>query len=208
MANPPDPFRNFGILPENAPVPPTRVRADFSTGTLIGQYVGGVFLSAIAVGIAVLCWFVMPFPGSIIFGALIVLGWGVLLYLLTRNDYAWVELDGTTLRAKHLYTGQLVERPLREVKDLFTHILPMQLVAAVLIEAWLGRIRGVVIRFRDGKTPLYVSRADPAMRNARELIQAIVYRMGQIAPLDAEVVDLEGAPLVRRVFWKEPDSRE
>jgi hypothetical protein len=62
-----------------------------------------------------------------------------------------------------------------------------------------------MIRFKDHRTPLQVSRADPAMRNARELIEAIVYRMTVMGEVDVEVINLEGRPLVRRISWKAGD---
>jgi hypothetical protein len=73
---------------------------------------------------------------------------------------------------------------------------------AHLTEALIGRVRGVEIRFRDKRTPIRISRADPAMTHAKELIEAIAYRMSEIGEIDAEVVEFEGKPLVRRIYWK------
>jgi hypothetical protein len=39
------------------------------------------------------------------------------------------------------------------------------------------------------------------MRHARELIEAIAYRMSEIGEVDAEIIDFEGEPLVRRIHW-------
>jgi hypothetical protein len=44
-------------------------------------------------------------------------------------------------------------------------------------------------------------RADPKMTNAQELIEAILYRMSQIAEIVPEVVDHGGLPLVRNIHW-------
>jgi hypothetical protein len=44
------------------------------------------------------------------------------------------------------------------------------------------------------------------MTNAKELIEAIVYRMAEKAAITAEIVNLEGKPLVRRIYWKSADT--
>jgi hypothetical protein len=59
-----------------------------------------------------------------------------------------------------------------------------------------------MIRFHDQCTPLQVCRADPAMKNSKELMEAIIYRMSEKGEVDAEVIDLEGNPLIRRIHWK------
>jgi hypothetical protein len=40
------------------------------------------------------------------------------------------------------------------------------------------------------------------MLNAKELIEAVIARMAERGELDAQIIDLEGKPLIRRVFWK------
>lgn len=198
----PDFFRDFGIHPGAVSPPSHTVRATFSTGQKVGQFMGSGLLSAVGVGLALLPAFGLPFPGGAIAGLGILACFGFLVYRVTRNDYAWVELKGETLRAEHLYTGRVVERPVEEIEELVTLVSPFVNAAVFVTEAWLGRIKGVQIKFRDQSTPIQVCRSDPAMRNAKELIQALVYRMAEKGEITAEVVDLEGAPLVRRVYWK------
>jgi hypothetical protein len=70
-----------------------------------------------------------------------------------------------------------------------------------VVNALLGRVKGMEIRFRDGRTPLRVSRADPKMTNAEELLQAVVYRMTEIGDIEPQVVGREGKPLVRSIHW-------
>jgi hypothetical protein len=113
-----------------------------------------------------------------------------------------VELDGDVIRAKHLYTRTVSERRIEDVQELLTMTNQARNLALVITEAWLGRIRGVKIRFRDERSPWPVMRSDPAMANAKELILAIIYRMSQVGELDLDVEMLDGTPLVRRVFWK------
>lgn len=67
----------------------------------------------------------------------------------------------------------------------------------------VGRVRGIMIRFPDKGTPLQVIRADSAMMNAKELIEAIVFRMSEQGKVDAKVIDFEGKPLIRRIHWKD-----
>jgi hypothetical protein len=96
----------------------------------------------------------------------------------------------------------VIERDLGEIESLATMVYQVRSTATVVLEAWLGRIKGVEVRFRDRRTPLRIVRADPAMTNARELIEAIVFRMGQIREVDAEIVNWNGKPLVRYIHWK------
>jgi len=203
MPNPPDFFRDFGILPEDVQQPPETVRAYFSGGHKFGQYLATAIMAGFGLGMVFLALKVTPFPGNVLWALLPIAIFSGLIYFVTRNDYAWVELDGATLRAKHLYTGRIVERPIEEIDDLLTLVFLVNSPATMLVEAWLGRIRGFMIRFKDKCTPLQVCRTDPAMKNAKELMEAIVYRMSEKGEVDAEIIDLEGEPLVRRIFWKD-----
>ena len=128
------------------------------------------------------------------------------MFLATHNDYRWVELDGITLRAKHLYTGRVIERSIGDIAGLRTIVYEVRTHAIVITEHLLGRVRGIEVRFRDGLTPLRINRADPAMTNAHELIEAIVYRITEFGEVDAEVVEFAGHPLVRSIHWKGESS--
>jgi len=46
------------------------------------------------------------------------------------------------------------------------------------------------------------------MTNAQELVEAIIYRMSKTAELDAEIIDCEGIPLIRRIFRKQRSTLE
>jgi hypothetical protein len=145
----------------------------------------------------------LPFPANVFAPAATLVAFSYIVYRATRNDYVWIELDGETLRAKHLYSRRVVERSIAEIDDLLTLVFQVRTTETLLVEAWLGRIRGILIRFQDGRTPLQVSRADPAMKNARELIEAVIYRMSQRGEVDAEVINFEDKPLIRRIHWKQ-----
>jgi len=200
-----DPFRDFGIDPENVAPPEQTVRARFPLPQLIGQFAGTLFMAALGVGGAVVCVLHIEGPMSIP-AAIGALGFfGYLIYLGIRNDYAWVELEGTTIRAQHLYTRKVVERSIDEVAGLHTILFPPTAGAALVVTV-VGRIRGIMIRFSDKRTPLQVCRADPAMANAKELIEAVVFRMSERGPVETDVEDCRGKPLIRRIYWKRDDQ--
>jgi hypothetical protein len=207
----PDFFRDYGIIPHGVPPPSRRVRAYLPRGHVVGQYIAVGLLSAFGLGIGVLFALTLPSPVNVLAcaGILVCCGW--LVYVVGRNDYVWVELDGDTLRARHLYTRRVIERPIEKIDDLFTIVAHVHtaesMITVAITDAWLGRVRGVAIRFRDKRTPLRISRTDPAMRNAKELIEAVIYRMSERGEVDAEIITFRGKPLIRRIYWKDgPDS--
>jgi hypothetical protein len=202
MAERPFTFRDFGILPEDLQPPPGKIRSFLSTGRIVGQFIGTGIVSALGVGLIVLFALTMPLPLCLLACASALVGFGSFVYLATHNDYRWVELEGNLLRAKHLYTGRTIERSVDEIESLGTMVYQVRRLETVVIEKLLGRVKGVEIRFRDRRTPLRILRADPAMTNAKELIEAVLYRMMQIRELDAEIVNFGGQPLVRNIHWK------
>ncbi len=201
MPEQPISFRDFGILPAELAPPPAQVRSFLSPGRIFGQFLGSAIVAAFAAGFMLLFLLTMP-PALGLLGAAAALAAGAaVLYLACRNDYRWVELEGETLRAKHLYTGIVVERSVREIECLGTMVYLTTSLETAVIEKLLGRVKGIEIRFRDGRTPLRVLRSDPAMTNAKELIEAVLYRMATVGELDGEVINFEGAPLVRVIHW-------
>ena len=129
-------------------------------------------------------------------------GMAFLIYFATRNDYRWIELDGPLLTAKHLYTGALVIREIDEIAEVRTITMPQVDLASSLTAGWLGRVKGFRILFRDGKAPLHVNRTDPAMKDACLFMESLFQAMKEAAPVEAEVADIDGSPLVIRVSWK------
>lgn len=202
MPDQPSSFRDFGILPEGLQPPEGTIRAYFSTGRLIGQYIGTSIVAVLGLGIAYLFVWLAPMPLSLLGCAAAFLGFGAFVHLITHNDYRWVELDGDTLRARHLYTGRTIERSVDEIDSSSTMFYQARRLETVIIEKWLGRIKGIEIRFRDRRTPLRILRADPAMTNAEELIQGVLYRLSQAGELDADVENVDGKPLLRNIHWK------
>ena len=202
MPEPPSTFRDFGIIPDDLPPPAETIHCYFSATRVFGQYLATFLVVAVGFGLAVLYAFAMPLRLSLLSCPAALAGFGVFIYLATRNDYGRIELQGSMFRAKHLYTGHILEHAIGDIESLTTMVNVVRRAEAVIHEKLLGRVRGIEIRFRNQQTPLRVMRSDPAMTNARELIEAIVYRMRQVREIDYEVVDFAGKPLLRRIFWK------
>ena len=204
MPQSPQIFREFGIIPDRVASPSGTIRAYFSWGHVIGQYIATGLLLLFGSGLAVLFAFTLPWPVNLLAAVAGLAMFAAAAYFVGRNDYVSIELDGETIRAKHLYTGRITSRSVREIDELITLVLQVQNLTTTIVNAWLGRVRGVEIRFRDGRWPIRISRVDPKMINAQELTEAIVYRMSQIGELDADVADVQGSPLIRRIYWIAP----
>lgn len=202
MAEQESSFRDFGILPVGLKPPADRVRCFLSTGRVVGQWIGTGLVGSVGVALAVVFTVFFPPPLSLLATAATLVAFAAFVHLATHNDYRWIELDGNTLRARRLYTGRTIERSIDEIDSLTTMVYQVGGDTTAVLEALLGRVKGVELRFRDQRTPLRILRADPAMTNAAELIEALLYRMRQQRELDTEVVNWVGKPLVRRVWWK------
>jgi hypothetical protein len=202
MAEQESSFRDFGILPVGLKPPVDRVRCFLSTGRVVGQWIGTGLVASVGVALTVVFTLFLPPPLSLLAAAAAVVAFAAFVHLATHNDYRWIELDGNTLRARRLYTGRTIERSIDEIDSLTTMVYQVGGDTTAVIEELLGRVKGVEVRFRDQHTPLRILRADPAMTNAAELIEALLYRMRQQRELDTEVVNWVGKPLVRRVWWK------
>jgi len=200
MPNSIDLFRDQGLIAPASSAPEGCVRAAYSRGQIWGQFIATGLIATFGLGVTAPCLLVPPFPFNLALAVLPVLGFGWLIWLATRNDYAWVELEGRTLRARHMYTGRIVERSVGEVAELETMLFAVRSVTTRLTEAWLGRVRGMLIRFEDGRTPLQVTRTDPAMSQAAELIAGLVYRLAETGSVNLEWMERDGQRVVRRMI--------
>jgi hypothetical protein len=196
-------FRDFGIIPDRVGPPPPVVRAPMTMNELIWQY----FIAGLCVlifGPVLLGWAIfLPFPANIVtaLGGSLWSAW--VIYFSFRHKYVWVELDGDRIRARHFLTRRTHERLLTEIDHLETLVMQVQSPSTTaLLHAFYGRVRGCLFRFGDRRWPIAVSRVDPVMVNAQELIEAIVYRMSQHAEIDAELSEYQGSPLVSKIFWR------
>jgi hypothetical protein len=202
MSQPAFAFRNFGIHPDDLPPPPESVRTFISLGRAIGQYVFTALVALVGLGIFAAFLIFAPTWMAVLGCATTLTAFGVLIYFVTRHDSGSIELEGTTLTATHLYTGHAIRRSLSDIECVRTIYLRSHSVHALIAQKLLGRVKGVEIRFRGENTKLRILRSDPAMANAQEMVEAILARMAQIGPLDAEVGDVEGQPLVRSIVWR------
>ena len=209
MPQQPQSFRDFGILPENLQPPVGPVRGFLSPTRVWGQYLGTVLVTLFGLAVVAFIVWAIPAPLSYVGCLATVAGFVVFIYLMVKDDYGAIELDGDELRATHLYTGRVWKRRVQEIERLTSIVHHGGTAEGAAIQALLGRIKGMEVRFRNSPAPLRILRSDPAMTNAQELLQAILYRMSQIDELDAEVVNTGGGPLVRTIFWKAepPDLR-
>jgi hypothetical protein len=195
-----DAYRNTGILPDDAAEPPGIVCCSFSTGQVIGQYLGTIAVSAFGLGMGAL----VAMNGStanLIAGGIVAAGFLALVYLITRNDYCPIELDGTILRARHLYTRRVVERTIDDIQEIQTCLFQGQSPAIAVMEALTGPIRAYEIRFHDGFR-LRIPRSDPAMANGQALVEGVIYRMAQAGEIVAVMGEYNEKPIVRRIGWK------
>jgi hypothetical protein len=202
MARKRDSFREFGILPHKVRPPEAEiVRCYLRWYHVLVLYTGVCMLLGLGIGSALIVLWNLPSPWDVFLAPIPLAGFGYFIYLRTRQHQLWVELDGETLRARHLFTGRKIERTVDEIEDLVTVAFVELSATAALMRAWHGRILGIKIRFHDNRSPIFVSRANPAMKNARQLVEAVVYRMSTLGKVHAEIVDLQGEPLVRRICW-------
>jgi len=196
-------FRDFGITLENLPPPPQKVRSFVSSGAIVRRSIGVAILVAAGIGLAVTFAATLPKPVNVLGCAAVGVAFTAFVSLLMVNSYRWVELEGDVLRVRCLYTGHVIERHIDEIESVqtlyFYHPNP---VVRWIIDRLLGRVLGVQIRFRDQRSPLDITCRAPRMANARELIEAILYRMAQKGELEVKILDVHGRPLVHKIHWK------
>ncbi len=199
----PDAFRNLGLVPQGAAPSRDTIRAYLPLGSVIGQYLFTCLMSGLGIGGALFLVSRGNSPLNLLAALALLAGVVYVVFSAVRNDWSWVELTGERIRARHLYTGRVIERGVDEIVELQTFVYKVRTVAIQISEARLGRVRGIEIRLRDKRTPIRVFRADPAFKNARELIEAVIWRMSELGEIDVEIIDLDGSPLIKRVYWKQ-----
>jgi hypothetical protein len=176
---------------------------------MIGQLSSYAILIGLGVGAGVIAYFVakpnekwiVPIIASVAVASGVV---GVVF--ISRNDSKSVELDGDLLTAHHLLTGRAARNTISDIQEIVTMLQPIHGLGGDVVWMILGRVRGVEVRMRYGGI-IKIWRSNPAMRHAAELVQAIIGRMQAIAPIEAELLALEGQPLVHRVYWRADQSK-
>ena len=116
-------------------------------------------------------------------------------------DYLWVELDGDTLRGKHLYLRHITERPVADIDHIeFLNVTMPESKTFVQVHA-------MRIRFRGRWSAINISQFKPKMRRGKELLEAVIACMSTIGEVGFEREDRNGKSLIRRVYWATPPER-
>lgn len=186
-------LRMYGITPRRGSPSTVPIRSRLTTGNIIGQWIAFLMFGVGPVLLGLLLLIVVPVlavrlgvGGFFVFLGLI-LGW-----LIARDVNEWVELDGDTFRWKHLFNRRVSERHVSEIDTILTLTLAMRTAAVRIAEGIFGRIKGFEFRFGARKHGVRIFRADPAMTNVQELVEAVVSKMYQYGEVVPEIVNFEG----------------
>jgi len=87
MAETPDFFREFGIIPFGVAPPASNVRAFFSRGRVFGQYTATAIFSFLGLNLPGCFWIVLPAGVNWLASAAALLLVGFFIYKATCNDY-------------------------------------------------------------------------------------------------------------------------
>lgn len=193
-------LRTYGILPERTAPPRGPIRSSLTMGNIIGQWIAFALFGIGPLLLGMFLLIVVPvMPVRLGLGGFFSALGLILGCLIARDVNEWVELDGDTLRWKHLFSRRTHERKICEIEAVVTLTLAMRTTAVRIAEGIFGRIKGFEFRFPGMKQGVRVFRADPAMTQVRELIEGVVARLYQYGEVVPEIVDLDGLPLVRRL---------
>lgn len=177
-----------------------QVRSSLTTGHVIGQWVAFVLFGICPVALGLLLLIVIPvLEVRLGVGVFFCILGAVLGVLIAHDVNAWVEVDGNMLRWKHLFTRRVHERQICELDAIVTLTLAVRTAVVRIAEGVFGRIKGFDFRFRGTKRGVRIFRADPAMTNVRELVEAVVNRLYLYGDVVPEIVNFEGKPLIRRL---------
>lgn len=193
-------LRTYGILPERTAPPPGPIRSSLTKGNIIGQWIAFLMFGVCPILLGLFLLIVVPVLSVRLGLGVFFCGLGLLLgFIIGRDVNEWVELDGDTLRWKHLFTRQVQERKICEIEAVVTLTLAIRTVAVRIAEGIFGRIKGFEFRFPGMKQGVRVFRADPTMTQVRELLEGVIAQMYQYGEVVPEIVELDGQPLVRRL---------
>lgn len=196
-------LRMYGIAPRRAPPSTAPIRSRLTTGNIIGQWIAFLMFGVGPVLLGALLLIVVPhLPTRLGLGGFFVFLGLILGFLITRDGNEWVELDGDILRWKHLFNRRVSERHASDIDAIVTLTLAYRNLTVRIVEGIFGRIKGFEFRFPDMKQGVRIYRADPAMTNVQELVEAVVAKMYQYGDVVPNIVDFEGTPLIRRLTLK------
>jgi hypothetical protein len=203
-------LRTYGVLPEMAVPAQLPIRSELGLMAAAGQWIALIVFGAGPIVLGVMVLVAAADPRTKLLGGGILLAIGLALAWVTvRQCNAWVEIDGDTLLWQHLVTRRISRREVGQLASIVTLVRntdvgrPQDRMAAKLVEKILGRIKGFEFRFVDGAR-VQISRADPAMSNVLELLEATLARMSRCGTVVPEVIELRGTPLVKRLILDRP----
>jgi hypothetical protein len=133
-------------------------------------FLGGPLVIAVTVlALAPLHISVWVALGCVVFTAL--LGYAM------SSSYQWIELDGGMIRGRKMLTRRLVEKPVREIRQIVPLVSHVRGVANIAMDAILKtKNRGYLLRFRDG-SKVGLVRGD--MAGIDEFMEALRERLGE-----------------------------
>ncbi len=155
------------------------VRCYYRWGRLLYEYVKSALvalLGFILCGLFALAAENEPFLARLFIAAIYPAFLAFLLFMITRYDYAWIEIDGLSIRASHLYWPRSIERRLDEIQEL----------RPVLHS---GRVMAIKVVFWNVRLPFTTMRIDMSMCNAEEAIGALTTRFSDIEKRIAKGAD-------------------
>ena len=204
-------LRDFGLTPGAEEAPAGKVRSSLTRGNAAFQVVmsllmvGGVVALGVWFAIAgIRGWGVEPDAPLLIAGCPAMLALAALLAYHGAGDVnLWVEVDGDVVRARHLYTLRVTTRHIAEIEEVKTLAFARGATAQT-VEWFVGRVRGIEVRFPDMRRGIRVFR--PEMTNVWELIAAMYFAMQQEGEIAPEIEMFEGRPWVARVTWADGRS--
>ncbi len=195
-------FHDLGILPVDLREPAAQIRASLTSGRVVAQFIVVWLTTAAVLAAAVFYYFTSPPVLNILGVVTTVAAIAAFLFMAMRRSNRWVELDGHQLRAQRLYTGQQVQHTVDDISSVVTIYLGAGRTELDVLNKLFGRVKGVEIQFKDGRTPLRIYRTDPAMTNAQEIVEAILFRMQETRELDVDATMEQDRLLVKSIQGK------
>lgn len=193
-------LRTYGILPERTAPRRGPIRSSLTKGNIIGQWIAFVLFGVCPILLSLFLLIAVPvLPVRLGLGGFFFAFGLIVGFFIARDVNEWVELDGETLRWKHLFTRRVHERKVREIEAVVTLTLAVRTVTVRIVEGIYGRIKGFEFQFPGMKQGVRVFRADPSMTQVRELLEGVIAQMYQYGEVVPEIVELDRQPLVRRL---------
>ncbi len=204
-------LRDFGLLPGAEEVPAGKVRSSLKRSNAVFQVVMSLLMvgGAAALGVwfaisGIREWDAKPDAPFLIAACPAMLALAAFLAYHGAGDVnLWVEVDGDVVRARHLYTLRVTARSVGEIEEIRT-LAFVRGATAHSVEWFVGRVRGIEIRFPDMRRGIRVFR--PEMTNVWELIAAIYSAMQRDGKIASEIEMFEGRPWIARVTWADGRS--